>query len=54
MRLFPNREFYFTKNGELMVSAYKNGIFETNFGGEVYGKKLRKGTKIILTFTIEK
>lgn len=54
MRLFPNREFYFTKNGELMVSAYENGIFETNFGGEVYGKKLRKGTKIILTFTIEK
>lgn len=54
MRLFPNREFYFTKNGELMVSAYESGIFETNFGGEVYGKKLRKGTKIILTFTIEK
>lgn len=54
MRLFPNREFYFTKNGELMVSAYENGIFETNFGGEVYGKKLRKGTKITLLFTIEK
>lgn len=54
MRLFPNREFYFTKNGELMVSAYENGIFETNFGGDVYGKKLRKGTKITLLFTIEK
>lgn len=54
MRLFPNREFYFTKNGELMVSAYESGIFETNFGGEVYGKKLRKGTKITLLFTIEK
>ena len=54
MRLFPNREFYFTKNGELMVSAYENGIFETNFGGEVYGKKLRKGTKITLLITIEK
>lgn len=54
MRLFPNREFYFTKNGELMVSAYENGIFETNFGGEVYGKKLRKGTKIILIFSKEK
>lgn len=54
MRLFPNREFYFTKNGELMVSAYESGIFETNFGGEVYGKKLRKGTKIILIFTLEK
>ena len=54
MRLFPNREFYFTKNGELMVSAYESGIFETNFGGDVYGKNLRKGTKIILTFTIEK
>lgn len=54
MRLFPNREFYFTKNGELMVSAYESGIFETNFGGDVYGKKLRKGTKITLLFTIEK
>lgn len=54
MRLFPNREFYFTKNGELMVSAYESGIFETNFGGDIYGKNLRKGTKIILTFTIEK
>lgn len=54
MRLFPNREFYFTKNGELMVSAYENGIFKTNFGGDVYGKKLRKGTKITLLFTIEK
>lgn len=54
MRLFPNREFYFTKNGELMVSAYENGIFETNFGGDVYGKNLRKGTKITLIFTIEK
>ena len=54
MRLFPNREFYFTKNGELMVSAYESGIFETNFGGEVYGKKLRKGTKIILIFSKEK
>lgn len=54
MRLFPNREFYFTKNGELMVSAYESGIFETNFGGEVYGKKLRKGTKITLLFTVEK
>ena len=37
-----------------MVSAYESGIFETNFGGEVYGKKLRKGTKITLLFTIEK
>lgn len=54
MRLFPNREFYFTKNGELMVSAYESGIFETNFGGDVYGKNLRKGTKIILIFTLEK
>ena len=54
MRLFPNREFYFTKNGELMVSAYESGIFETNFGGDVYGKNLRKGTKITLLFTIEK
>lgn len=54
MRLFPNREFYFTKNGELMVSAYESGIFETNFGGDVYGKNLRKGTKIILIFSKEK
>lgn len=54
MRLFPNREFYFTKNGELMVSAYENGIFETNFGGDVYGKNLRKGTKITLIFSKEK
>lgn len=54
MRLFPNREFYFTKNGELMVSAYESGIFETNFGGDIYGKNLRKGTKIILIFSKEK
>ena len=54
MRLFPNREFYFTKNGELMVSVYESGIFKTNFGGDIYGKILRKGTKIILIFTLEK